>query len=69
MNRRPLLLASLATPFLATRALAWPDRSVRIVIPYPPGGAADTTARLIAEPMGRALGQSVVIDNRAGQAR
>lgn len=66
MNRRPLLLAGLATPFLATRALAWPDRSVRIVIPYPPGGAADTTARLIAEPMGRALGQSVVIDNRPG---
>lgn len=66
MKRRPLLLAGLATPFLATSALAWPDRSVRIVIPYPPGGAADTTARLIAEPMGRALGQSVVIDNRPG---
>lgn len=66
MNRRPLLLASLATPFLAMPALAWPERSVRIVIPYPPGGAADTTARLIAEPMGRALGQSVVIDNRPG---
>ena len=66
MKRRPLLLAGLATPLLATRALAWPERAVRIVIPYPPGGAADTTARLIAEPMGRALGQNVVMDNRPG---
>jgi len=65
--RRALLLGALATPALATRALAaWPERSIRIVIPYPPGGASDTTARLIADPLTRVLGQSVVVDNRPG---
>jgi tripartite-type tricarboxylate transporter receptor subunit TctC len=66
-HRRALLLGALAAPALATRALAaWPDRSIRIVIPYPPGGASDTTARLITEPLSRVLGQSVVVDNRPG---
>lgn len=66
-HRRALLLGALAAPALATRArAAWPDRSIRIVIPYPPGGASDTTARLITEPLSRVLGQSVVVDNRPG---
>ncbi|WP_421990128.1 Bug family tripartite tricarboxylate transporter substrate binding protein [Roseococcus sp.] len=66
-QRRALLLGALATPALATGArAAWPERSIRIVIPYPPGGASDTTARLITEPLTRALGQNVVVDNRPG---
>jgi tripartite-type tricarboxylate transporter receptor subunit TctC len=66
-QRRALLLGALAAPALAGRALAaWPDRSIRIVIPYPPGGASDTTARLITEPLSRVLGQIVVVDNRPG---
>lgn len=66
MNRRPLLVAALAMPFIATRAFAWPERAVRVVIPYPPGGASDTTARLMGETMTRALGQNWVVDNRPG---
>jgi tripartite-type tricarboxylate transporter receptor subunit TctC len=45
-----------------------PTRSVRILVPYPPGGGADTAARLISGPMTQSLGQSVVVENRPGGA-
>src|SRR5262245_40157304 len=45
-------------------AQTWPDRPVRIVVPFPPGGLNDTVARLIEPHLERALGQSVVVDNR-----
>jgi tripartite-type tricarboxylate transporter receptor subunit TctC len=67
IHRRALLMGMLATPALVGHArAAWPERGIRIVIPYPPGGASDTTARLIAEPLSRVFGQSVVVDNRPG---
>ena len=67
-TRRTLTAGILAAPFVAGAALAqaWPTRPIRLVVPYPPGGGADTTARLIAEPMGAALGQPVVVENRGG---
>lgn len=56
--------ASMASPALL--AQAWPSKALRIVVPYPPGGSSDIIARSIAVPLGESLGQSVVVENRAG---
>ncbi len=50
----------------AARAQSWPAKPVRITVAYPPGGVADSLARLLAERLTPALGQSVVVDNKAG---
>ncbi len=46
----------------------WPERPITIIVPGAPGGGGDFTARALAEPLGAALGQSVVVENRAGAA-
>jgi tripartite-type tricarboxylate transporter receptor subunit TctC len=69
LHRRPLLAglaASLAVP-ATVRAQGWsPDRPVRLLIGFPPGGASDAAVRIIQPRLSALLGQSVVIDNRAG---
>jgi tripartite-type tricarboxylate transporter receptor subunit TctC len=67
MRRRHLLAlpASLALPGIA-RAQAWPSRPVRMIVPFPPGGTTDVVARLVAQRLSVTLGQSFVIENRAG---
>lgn len=47
-------------------AQAWPNRSIRLVVPFPPGGLIDLMARLVAPRLGQELGQAVVIDNKPG---
>ncbi|MEJ0078088.1 MAG: tripartite tricarboxylate transporter substrate binding protein [Alphaproteobacteria bacterium] len=60
--------AAIAAPFLANSAAAqsWPSRPVRVIIPYPPGGGADTTGRIYFAKLSEVLGQQFVIDNRGG---
>jgi tripartite-type tricarboxylate transporter receptor subunit TctC len=67
LTRRLALLglAALPCPALAQSG-AWPNRPVRVVIPYPPGGGTDTMARIVAQHLTTRLGQPFVADNRAG---
>ena len=46
----------------------YPDRPIRLLVPYAPDGSSDTIGRIIGQKLGDALGQSIVIDNRAGAA-
>jgi len=59
------LLLAIAAPAAAQN---WPERTIRIVVPFSPGGIADTSARTISEKLGARLGQSVVIENKPGAA-
>ena len=52
--------------FPAAAQEAWPARPVTLVVPYPPGNAADISGRLLLEPLSTEIGQRLVIDNRAG---
>lgn len=76
ISRRTALQAAAALALLGTfhtagaqvsqGDAAWPTRAVKLIVPYAAGGYADTRARLIADALGKALGQPVVIDNRGG---
>ena len=50
----------------AAHAKEWPVQPIRVVLPYPPGGASDVTARLLSAKLSQAWGESVVVENRPG---
>lgn len=60
------LLATMTFVAAPLAAAAWPERPVRIVVPYPPGGSADNVTRLLAKALSERTGQTVLVDNRAG---
>jgi len=60
----PLTLLAQATS--TSSGLAWPTKPIRLIVNFPPGGAADQLARMIGQPLQEALGQPVVIENRGG---
>jgi tripartite-type tricarboxylate transporter receptor subunit TctC len=67
-GRRRLLLGGLALAPLGAAAAetAWPQRPIRMIVPFPPGGPTDIVARVLAERMSRLLGQPLVVENRPG---
>jgi tripartite-type tricarboxylate transporter receptor subunit TctC len=68
LTRRELLAVMACVPFAGTARAqgAWPDRPVRVMVPYPPAGGADTTARIIYAKLSETLGQQFVVENRGG---
>jgi len=70
LNRRHLFglaaAGALARPSLSLAQGAWPNRSIRLVAQFPPGGLVDTVSRLLAPQLSAALGQTVLVENRAG---
>jgi tripartite-type tricarboxylate transporter receptor subunit TctC len=68
MRRRRLIAAGAMLPFAASAQEKWPARPVRLMVPFAAGGTTDLVARLVAPPMSQALGQQVVVDNKAGAA-
>jgi tripartite-type tricarboxylate transporter receptor subunit TctC len=59
-------LTGLVTEATAQTATSWPDKPVKVVVPYPPGGGADTLSRLLFSKVQEDLGQPFIIENRAG---
>jgi tripartite-type tricarboxylate transporter receptor subunit TctC len=68
ITRRSVLAGMTAAPFIGTAnaQAAWPNRPVRVMVPYPPAGGADTTARIVYAKVSQILGQQFVIENRGG---
>lgn len=65
-NRLGAMMLALCMPLAALAADAYPNRTIRLIVPFGPGLSTDATARYFAEEMGRIVGQTIVVENKAG---
>jgi tripartite-type tricarboxylate transporter receptor subunit TctC len=65
---RIALVALFAATAGYVQAQTYPNRPIKLIVPWPPGGGVDTAARLISEPLGQRLGQAIVVENKPGAA-
>ena len=65
-SRSATLLVASCLALAAQAQTAWPSKPVKLVVAFPPGGVADVMARVVSQPLSEALGQPVIIENRAG---
>jgi tripartite-type tricarboxylate transporter receptor subunit TctC len=65
-HRRGLIAATLSLAACASFAQAFPTKPISLIVPNPPGGVVDTSARIVGEPLGKMLGQPTVIENKPG---
>ncbi|MBI3196939.1 MAG: ABC transporter substrate-binding protein, partial [Rhodospirillales bacterium] len=67
--RRTFVASTLATFALPVHAQpqAWPTKPIKLVVPYAPGGTTDVIARMVAEYLGKRLGQNIIVDNKPGK--
>ena len=70
MKRSRLSFLFLSAVIVAGSALAqgYPNKTIRYIVPWPPGGGADVLSRIVSPKLGDVLGQQVIIDNRGGAA-
>ncbi len=67
MHRRHLIAALVATSVVGSAmAQTYPNKVIRLQVPFAPGGTTDIIARVISEPLAKAIGQSVIVENKAG---
>ncbi|KAI1691701.1 tripartite tricarboxylate transporter family receptor domain-containing protein [Ditylenchus destructor] len=62
-----LTAAAIALGLVGAAHAQWPDKPIKLVVPYPAGGAADNTARILAQYLGERLKQQIIVDNRPGE--
>src|SRR5258708_40001427 len=71
MKRRHLLaagLGTLAAPAIVRAESKYPERTIRLIVPFPAGGATDIVGRMFADKLTQQLGQTVIVDNKGGAA-
>jgi len=67
LQRRTLVLALAAVPLARAQTAPWPNKPIRYIVPFAPGGTTDILARVVGEKLGIALGQTIVVENKPGQ--